>query len=228
MDHEQAILIDPRRVGLVLFCTAIGLLVAHVTAMLIWFHDLLPLHEWWQIGLFDLDEEESIGTWFSSIILLIAGLLLLLIARTERRSEGAMWLWWLVLAVGFHVLSLDEVAGFHEYVNMLAGQESWTSYFAPLVLVVGLFYIPFLKALPARTRWLFVLSGMMYVGGAIGVERATDWYDEQDLLNTLAYNLWTAVEEGLEMLGVILFIYALLDYLSSRNDIILNLTFSSK
>ena len=33
--------------------------------------------EYWQIAIFDLDEEESFGTWFSAAILLFAALLLI-------------------------------------------------------------------------------------------------------------------------------------------------------
>ncbi|MFP8877143.1 MAG: hypothetical protein VCB99_09590 [Myxococcota bacterium] len=67
-----------------------------------------------------------------------------------------------------------------------------------------------MRALPSKIRFLFILAALIYVGGAVGVERATDWYDVHDLLDTLAYNLWTAVEETMEMAGVIVFIYALL------------------
>ena len=77
-------------------------------------------------------------------------------------------------------------------------------------------YLPFLWALPARTRWLFILSGAIYIGGAVGVEWATIWYEENDQLNTLAYNLWNAVEESMEMTGVILFIYALLGHIAAN------------
>ena len=57
------------------------------------------------------------------------------------------------------------------------------------------------------------VAGCVFVGGAIGVEKWTDRYDERNLLNTLAYNLWNAVEEGMEMRGVVLFIHALLEYM---------------
>ncbi|MCH8039862.1 MAG: hypothetical protein IH977_05880, partial [Nitrospinae bacterium] len=71
--------------------------------------------------------------------------------------------------------------------------------------IFGLAYLRFLRHLPARTRWLFVVSGCVFLGGAVGVEMSTDWYDDEDLLDTLAYNLWNTVEEGLEMGGVVLF-----------------------
>ena len=47
---------------------------------------------------------------------------------------------------------------------------------------------------------------------------STDWYTEEDLLNTLAYNLWTAVEEGMEMGSIGLFFHALLKYMGQEQD----------
>jgi hypothetical protein len=41
--------------------------------MLLWFNDLLPADQWWHIALFDLDEEESFGNWYSTLILFVAG-----------------------------------------------------------------------------------------------------------------------------------------------------------
>lgn len=54
-------------------------------------------------------------------------------------------------------------------------------------MIIGLASLPFLARLPSRTGNLFVIAGAIYVGGALGVERATDWYDVNDLMNTLAY-----------------------------------------
>jgi hypothetical protein len=117
---------------------------------------------------------------------------------------------WFVLAIGFHLLSIDEVVGMHEYVNTVSEDIRWTTFAAVIVALLGLAYLPFLSALPSRIRLLFIVAAVVYVGGAVGVERATDWYDAHDLLDTLAYNLWTAVEETMEMTGAIVFIYALL------------------
>ena len=98
----------------------------------------------------------------------------------------------------------------HEYVNTVVENTRWTTFGAAIVAVLGLAYLPFLRALPSRIRVLFIVAAVIYVGGAVGVERATDWYDVHNLLDTLAYNLWTAVEETMEMADVIVFIYTLL------------------
>jgi hypothetical protein len=216
MNNEASFLINARLTGSRLLLAAVLLACLHVTVMFLWFNGLLPFDEWWHIAFFDLDEEESFGTWFSALILLAAGQLLLLQARLARQRAQGWSSWWLLLGIGFHILSVDEVVGIHEYVNTVFEDTPWTTYAAGLVLVVGLAFLPFLKALPPRTRYLFIIAGAIYVGGAVGVERATDWYLVHDLLDTLEYNLWTAVEEFMEMAGVILFIYALLDYLGSH------------
>jgi hypothetical protein len=50
------------------------------------------------------------------------------------------------------------------------------------------------------------------------LERATDWYETARLLNTLKYNLLTALEEAMEMGGVILFLYALLGHMAGEGN----------
>ena len=85
---------------------------------------------------------------------------------------------------------------------------------------VGLAYLPFLARLRRRTAVLFVIAGLVYVGGAVGVERWTG-----DDVNSLEYNMWTTLEEGLEMFGVILMIYAVLDHMRGgvENDLYVDL-----
>ena len=90
---------------------------------------------------------------------------------------------------------------------------SWTIPAAVLVTIVGVLYLPFLARLERTTRNAFVLSGAIYLGGAVVVEYLTEPFADQDLLDTLAYNFTTALEEGMEMGGIVLFIYALLRHM---------------
>lgn len=197
---------------------AAGLAAAHVIVMFLYYRESIGLDDWVHGAFFDLDEEESFGTWFSAVILLYAGRLLLSRARSAKGEGDPYYRMWLVLAVGFHLLSIDEVVGIHEYVNTVSEDIRWTTFGAVIVALLGLAYLPFLSALPSRIRLLFIVAAVIYVGGAMGVERATDWYDVHDLLDTLAYNLWTAVEETMEMTGAIVFIYALLLLQTERKD----------
>ena len=200
---------DEKRIRLFTYI-AFGLATAHVIVMNLYFRGVIGRGDWVHVMFFDLDEEGGLGTWFSTVILLYAGRLLLRQACAVKDDGDRWYRWWFVLAVGFHFLSIDEVIRFHEYVNTVIEHTRWTTFGAIIVAILALVYLPFVRALPSRIRFLFVLAAVIYVGGALGVERATDWYDVNNQLDTLEYNIWTMVEEAMEMAGVIVFIHALL------------------
>ncbi|MFT5367108.1 MAG: hypothetical protein ACI8V2_002066 [Candidatus Latescibacterota bacterium] len=191
----------------------IGLLSIHCLLQ-IWHYEWQKL-PWLVRQIWDVDEEDTIPTWYSASALLLTSLLLCLIGKRKQADQDPWVRYWYGLALGFAFLSMDEIAGLHETVNGLV-EYSWAIIGGIIVAIVGLLYLRFLWHLPASTRWLFVASGAIFVGGAVGVEMSTDWYEDADLLNTLAYNLWTAVEEGMEMGGIVLFIHALLKYINQE------------
>ena len=92
------------------------------------------------LQLFELDEENNLPTWFSSYLLLNNALVLWLIAASK---SDAYRIYWIVLAIGFVVLSIDEVAGLHETFNT-AIDTNWAIFGGLIVLGVGVCMIPFL------------------------------------------------------------------------------------
>jgi hypothetical protein len=206
------------RVAFTLGAIMAVLVIVHILAMQASFNPALGLRErfgfeYWHLSVFDLDEEESFGTWFSVGILAMAAALLLNQGRILKAKGGGWHRSWLVLGIGFCVLSIDEVVGMHEYVNTLMADTSWTVIGFPILLIVALVYLPFLWHHRWRTALLFLLAGAIYGGGAVGVEHFTD-----SAVNSLHYNMWTALEEGMEMSGVIVFIYAILDLMRGHPD----------
>jgi len=193
----------------------IVLCVMHLLVMLV-HYELMEI-DWLIRSMFDLDEEQSFGTWFSSLILLFAAIILLVHAQNVRRRKQSMALAWWFLGAGFCLLSIDEIVGMHESLNT-ATEISWAIPGAIAAALIGLIYIPFLLHLPGTTMWLFIVSGALYLGGAIGVELLTESFAEEDLLDTLGYNLTTLVEEGMEMSGVVLFIRTLLQHINNQHD----------
>lgn len=187
----------------------IALILAHVVGMVIYFK--VVQFPWLILELFDLDEEDSFGTWFSGANLLFTGCLLLLYAKSLQESKEN-WLAWFILGIGFCFLSMDEIVGLHESYNSVT-EFSWAIPGGILAIVIGTIYIPFLVRLPRRTLTLFCLGGAFYVGGAVGVELATEPYARNDMLMTLEYNLTTAIEEGFEMIGVVIFQSGLLKHI---------------
>lgn len=203
---------------LIVSCAVFAALLVLIHVCLTIFHYQVSELPWLYRELFDVDEEESVPTWFSSMILLLTSVTLMLLYSVKRRMRDAHRLGWLGLAAGFFVMSIDEIAGFHEAINSVTSY-SWAVPGLVLALMILVFYTKFLVSLPRRTAVNFVIAGATFVGGAVGVELATEPFLYNDELDTLAYNLWTAVEEGMEMGGVIYFLYALNQYSQSSFNV---------
>ena len=119
---------------------------------------------------------------------------------------------WLGLALGFLILSIDETAGLHESFNT-AVEFNWAIAGGVLVFIVALAYIPFLLSLDRRLAFWFVLSGTIFISGALGIELLAADMDE----DAMPYGFATALEEGLEMLGALLFLRANLQQVNNFN-----------
>jgi len=185
------------------------------------YHYLVGEVHWLLKDAFDVDAEENFPTWFSSMILLFSAFLLFTIANAKRHSGEKGSGYWRGLAFGFVFLSLDEVAGIHETFNTWAdeirgdSEFSWAYFGAAIIGIVGLIFVRFLATLPARFRKLFYVSGAIYAAGVVGAEIASNLYLKVNHIDSLGYNLWAAFEEGLEMAGIILFIWVLLSYMKT-------------
>lgn len=180
--------------------------------------------------LFDVDGEANIPTWYSSVALLLCGILLAIIAVLKNQEGDRFALHWKVLSLIFLFLSLDEVVGIHELPISPLRQALHTSgffYFAwviPGAALVSLFvlaYLKFLVHLPAKTRYRFLLAGLVFISGAIGAEMISAYYADlyknygSEYRDSTPYIIAVAVEEFCEMIGIVIFIQALLTYLSS-------------
>ena len=212
---EIPLKLQPGRVLKWQLSIALLLLICHVIAMQANFNESLGIKaalgfEYWQVALFDLDEEESFGTWFSSVNLLFAGLLCLYLSRSLGVGHKSMKPWWLTLGVGFCLMSIDEVVGLHELVNTVFDESVWTSASLVIVGLCAIGFMPLLWHYRWRSAGLLMLSGSMFVAGAVGLEHAAG-----DDVNSLSYNMFTAAEETLEMLGVIIATYVILQLIAS-------------
>ncbi len=213
MNLKLVLNLGAKRTTLVLTIIMLTLIAMHLLAMQANFNESLGWKsalefEYWHVAIFDLDEEESFGTWFSAVLLLFASLLMFYVAEHLRSMADVMSRWWMVLALGFGLMSIDEVVGVHELFNTLYENSPWTTAGFFIVIITGFGFIPFLWHYRWRTSVLFFIAGILFTSGAVGVER----YSGTDL-QSLSYNMLTGLEEGLEMAGVILVIYTVLDFM---------------
>lgn len=194
---------------------------------LIWiFFKDLGQERFYGIGKFYFDYEESVPTYFSSIILLLSAILLLIISKVKSKLSDPFSIHWMIISILFTILSIDEIAGFHEIIidplnNFLHFTGYWRfSWVIPaliFVVIFGISYLKFLKSLSSKYRNGFILSGFIYVLGAVGIEMisAKLYINDKASAIDLAYNLVITLEESLEMLGVMIFISVLLSYIKS-------------
>ena len=164
---------------------------------------------------------------FSSVILLVAAGLLYTIYLVSRKAgvpNGKGY--WLALALIFVFMAIDESAQVHEHIAEFVRPQlnsdlngllywSWVVPYAIAVVIVGAFFLKWVLALPANTRNLFIASGFMFVGAALGFELVEGYLYKQYGIDHLYNRIMYTLEELLEMTAIIVFIYALLQYLGT-------------
>jgi hypothetical protein len=175
---------------------------------------------------FNLDSGDSIATWFAVILLAVCSVLLTAITYFKRIRRDRFFWHWLALAVIFGLMSMDEGAELHaRLIEPLRamwdpGGFLYMAWVIPAAIAVFLFvlaYIPFLLHLSNRFRTLFIVSGAIYVGGALGLEMLGGYF-----LDTYGSGVLTRLtmitEETFEKVGAIVFIYTLLTYLKTMRS----------
>ena len=131
------------------------------------------------------------------------------------------------LSAGFLLMAVDESVVIHERfiepVRAVTGvgpfgvfYYGWIVPASVLVLILGGVFFPFLRRLPRRTRTTVKWAAILYLGGALAVEMLGSAYVWHVGRDNLTYSLVTVTEEGLEMGGLIVFVYVLQTYLRDR------------
>lgn len=171
---------------------------------------------------FDVNAERSIPTWYATSLLLACGLTLGVIAHFKRQQREPYRVHWLLLALTFVAMSVEEVAGLHEEtVEPLAPWVShipwlvfgWVVLGVLAVILFGVVFFRFWRHLAPRTRFLTALAAVVYIGGSVVFE-ILDGYEYALRGDTQLYWLMNSFEELFEMLGCVIFLYALLDHLA--------------
>ena len=173
---------------------------------------------------FNLDVEKNIPTLYSCLALLFSSLLLGAIAYAKNLDGDRYKQHWKILSFIFLFLSLDEAGQFHEKLiypmrSLLnATGVIYFTWIVPMGFLVAIFllsYTKFLFHLPVSTKQLFVAAAALYIGGGIGMELLGGYIASQTGEQGLFYVIETTIEESLEMLGIVVFIHALISYIKT-------------
>jgi hypothetical protein len=216
--------VDLPRLIRLLFCIIATLLITGTAANAIT-HQVAPSPEHKLAKLmnrFDIGFEPSIPNWYSSCALLACSILLAVTALAKKRQADPFWKQWLLLALLFVGLSMDEGVRFHEMIHTAIASQiethgllyfPWVVPALIFVAIVGCYYISFLKHIDRRTAVLFVVSASIYVMGAVGMDIVGGLIVERSGMESIGHTVSQFFEEAFEMLGILLFLYALLDHL---------------
>ncbi len=177
------------------------------------------------VQLFDMGEEANLPTYFSSMQLLLASLLLFVVGMLRRQARDHYAPHWLWLSLIFLLLSMDEMSEIHEMTirpirDLAPGLVTGVFYWAwvipamALVVVVSASYARFVfRYLPPYLRRATLLGAAVFVGGAVGVEMPEAAFVEINGMDNYTYALFVAVEEAMEMVGILIFLAGVLRYM---------------
>lgn len=177
------------------------------------------------VTLFDLNSEGNLPTWVSSLLLACASVLLALAALSVLHVGARRVVDWGLLALLFALLSLDEATGLHESLGLWLSETYgpfggiafyvWVLPATVFVGSLGTLYAGLLASLPVDIRTRFLFAATLYVGSALGVEALGGWWAWSYGEGGFGYMVLTVVEESGELLGLAVFIDALLRHLAA-------------
>ncbi|MCU0535838.1 MAG: hypothetical protein MUD14_18275 [Hydrococcus sp. Prado102] len=219
----------PKKIAKFLGLVVIGLLLASTLGQ---FSAYFLGRGGFLVPLFYIDYEHNIPSIYSSFALLLCCLLLAAIAIAKKQEGDRYTNHWRGLSYIFLYLSLDEATSLHEragetlgkifnrdgitpYIGIIPIDYAWLILGAIFVSIFCLCYFRFLFSLPAKTKYWFTISGLGYTIGAMGVELISAYYKGAYGAENLGLAMISTVEEGLEMASIVIFIYALTQYIKT-------------
>lgn len=182
------------------------------------------------VPMFDFDSEMNVPTFYSALTLVLSSVLLAIIAFCHKKAKSSYWPW-AGLAIIFLFLSMDEFGAIHERFEapvlrllktsgLLTMSKiffyAWVIPYGIVLIAFAMVYAKFILSLPRKIMVLFLVSGAIYVTGAMGLEIIAGMQDDLHGRVNITYMLLCIVEEVFEMLGIALFIYALLSYIRDQ------------
>lgn len=178
-------------------------------------------------NLFYVDRESNLPSFFNTILLLMVAALLLItfLLNRHHRNSGIKY-HWLLLSFIFLFLSVDESISIHEhFTNILPDfgiggngyfKFAWVIPYALVALLICMYFIRFLLSLQKTIRLGFILSGIIYITGAIVFEMiGGEIADTKGFVN-ISYAFATSCEEIFEMAGLIIFLHFILKHIRSE------------
>lgn len=183
------------------------------------------------INLFHLDIEKNIPSSYSALLFIYAGYVAFTCIAVEKKYIGkfSAEYMWLIIGLILWFMAVDEYMSLHEQAGSLlvdlkllsTGGEpliggyvwAWTAIGVPLVLAVGLpslinFHKIFLEF--KKLYYLIIMAAFLFLFGALGMENMQVYVSNN--FPEISTYIVLIVEEFMEMTGIALAIFVLLQY----------------
>lgn len=163
--------------------------------------------------------EGNPSTWFASAVLAVTALLAWGVGRAAGEPGS-----WNVVAGVLVLMSVDEVARFHEMLGGVPGlphlgSRAWIGGGLLVAVLVGVHLLPWVMSLPWSLRVVFFQSATLFLAGAVGVEwLAGTWAETHG--DDRVFFVISTVEENLELMAALLLVDRLLGYAVSLGAVI--------
>jgi hypothetical protein len=221
--------IYPKKTALIFFTIVISLTVLHSIALTVLLstgnQDLMEITDY-----VDLDIEKNLPSFYSAFAIFLCSLLFFCISLLEKKQVRQRC-YWLGLAAVFLFLSLDEAFVLHEglgdyteeYIKTTGILQAsgllyfpWIIPYGILTTLLGVLYFRFILHLPRKTTVLLILSAIIFLTGAAFFDMLGGREAELHGYYSITYTVLYTIEEFLEMSGIVLLMYTLLDYIEQQ------------
>ena len=221
--------VDARKVAVVLIGIGVALGIAHFA---------VANRDVFGATLLDLNAERGFGTAFASLQgALCAGLAMTV--AVSARQHGRSRVWWLLLALGMALYSIDEVAQVHEAVaSQLRGVRTEGTNPRGGMAVIALVALPVfavaawgvLRVAHRRAGWLIASGLAVFWLAGFGIEEVEfrgvsgmlGWFDHMTPLEAIF--VLAGIQETFEMLGVSLIAWGILRQLADDESVVFDIT----
>lgn len=213
---------NAQRVGVTFFTMYFALLIMNCIAIFLYYHYSYTKGFFFYLeAIFNFGKEHNLPTYFNALLFIFCAQCFFIIKQISDKLPISLYIksYWLFISFVFLFLGADELLEIHETFiyftstflkNVQTGYLTfaWVIPYALIVLFFALYSIKFLFYLPKKFRVVYLLCGFTYILGAIGVELIeAKLYDESGGQKTMLFFVYTTIEESLEMLSLVTFLY---------------------
>ncbi|NOQ35484.1 MAG: peptidase M48 Ste24p [Methylococcaceae bacterium] len=218
------VIFKPKKISLLFLAIIVFLTLVHSIVLVAFFHFDNPSIDIF-VGWFDLDIEHNVPSTYSAFAILICSLLFFTIAIHKKQPIDYEKLCWIVLGIIFIFLSIDEYLQIHESIGDIVENHinatgflyfPWVIPYAIAVIIFIIIYLKFILGLPKKTAVLFILSGTLYLTGAIVFDMLGGKEAELHGVDSISYCILYTIEEFLEMSAIVILMYTLLSYIEKH------------